>query len=743
MTRPLPRSFPMRRALRNPGDNFILYGVIRRPKGDISVYVRLKDSRVERTPGGMPLLFSTQDISKSPPIENTASLWQSKELAKPNFFTFPTTITKGNFTLGPGFALAFPGKYATEEPAAVRPPVVPHTPRGPLPSEVQREREEMISRALNRDRWAQVDAKFEDLVEVEPRYKIAQRATQAYVESMSKKDPGVPGQRLNLTNAQAKKAVRDQESLIEEVRDRKNNHAAVRAVTPHAFLSDIYARGVQTPTREQEDEAIRSYLMHIDKAMTLSREPEVLPIERQIAVHLRNKNEGLYYQPRALTPAQEAERRTHAATLINRRLPTARKLWQEAKGKFFPEIEKNLKGERWDHRENAIRSLTSLLAIYGTFYEYLVPGLGTKITDFTPDELSVLDFIGSVARDVFRVYVANTPTIAQLMRDNFGKQLVAETANGLGIDLSVLGSSGALDKERTLDLTRRVNSDRNAYARAWIKSNEKINNFFFMDNEERNAILSQERAGNRERMQSKIMAKLRGTFVGVPMDLPPISYSYAPGASPAATGTSAPSLPTIMYGPTPGSPPPSTPSYTAPEGPTVSSKPASPVLFSGGPFSNFYPATFSLNGHNFSNSEQAFMFFKSEDPTYKSKLLSTSDPKEVKKLGRKVKLRSDWEDIKYGVMVAALLAKFSQNNDLRRKLLDTKDAPIHENRDDSTWGGGPNFPGGLDLLGKALMEVRATLRSSAAGTVYDSYPLDSKQTGRRTQISYELSPDDL
>lgn len=30
------------------------------------------------------------------------------------------------------------------------------------------------------------------------------------------------------------------------------------------------------------------------------------------------------------------------------------------------------------------------------------------------------------------------------------------------------------------------------------------------------------------------------------------------------------------------------------------------------------------------------------------------------------------------------------------------------------WGGGPNFPGGKDLLGKALMEVRKILREGDA-----------------------------
>jgi hypothetical protein len=141
-----------------------------------------------------------------------------------------------------------------------------------------------------------------------------------------------------------------------------------------------------------------------------------------------------------------------------------------------------------------------------------------------------------------------------------------------------------------------------------------------------------------------------------------------------------------------------------------------PVLFYGhvnglySAFSNFYPAEFVLDGHRFACSEQAFMYGKSEDDDYRRLVLRTRDPYAVKRLGRAAKLRKDWDNVKYGWMVTVLKAKFSQNPRLRDLLLVTGNRAIHENCKDPWWGGGPNFPGGRDLLGKALMEVRAWLR---------------------------------
>lgn len=84
-------------------------------------------------------------------------------------------------------------------------------------------------------------------------------------------------------------------------------------------------------------------------------------------------------------------------------------------------------------------------------------------------------------------------------------------------------------------------------------------------------------------------------------------------------------------------------------------------------------------------------------------------PLAAKKAGRKVELRPDWEKIKFSVMKSALHQKFRQNPDLLLALMETGEAVLHEDSPyDFVWGWRNN---GQDLLGKALMEVRAEIRA--------------------------------
>lgn len=98
------------------------------------------------------------------------------------------------------------------------------------------------------------------------------------------------------------------------------------------------------------------------------------------------------------------------------------------------------------------------------------------------------------------------------------------------------------------------------------------------------------------------------------------------------------------------------------------------------------------------------------DKAFQARLADSVDPADAKKWGRKVKLRSNWDQVKYDVMIEVCYAKFSQNPELRDLLLSTGDRVLHEDCPDPWWGGGPNYPQGRDLLGKALMKVRSRLR---------------------------------
>jgi hypothetical protein len=90
-------------------------------------------------------------------------------------------------------------------------------------------------------------------------------------------------------------------------------------------------------------------------------------------------------------------------------------------------------------------------------------------------------------------------------------------------------------------------------------------------------------------------------------------------------------------------------------------------------------------------------------------------PSEAKRAGRRVKLRSDWEEVKDNIMYELVLAKFSKYEDIRKVLLSTGDDEIVEvtTWHDLYWGvcGCPNCQGGgKNMLGKILMRVRDELR---------------------------------
>lgn len=81
-----------------------------------------------------------------------------------------------------------------------------------------------------------------------------------------------------------------------------------------------------------------------------------------------------------------------------------------------------------------------------------------------------------------------------------------------------------------------------------------------------------------------------------------------------------------------------------------------------------------------------------------------------KETGRRVQLRSDWEEAKYNVMYEIVKAKFTQNLDLKTKLLETDNQHLEEG---NTWGDkiwGTVNGVGENNLGKILMRVRGEIK---------------------------------
>ena len=131
--------------------------------------------------------------------------------------------------------------------------------------------------------------------------------------------------------------------------------------------------------------------------------------------------------------------------------------------------------------------------------------------------------------------------------------------------------------------------------------------------------------------------------------------------------------------------------------------------------SNFYPASFSYLGKAWPTSEHFYMAAKTNDIVIKEQIRNLEKPGQAKRLGRSLQLRPDWEDVKKDAMLLALRLKFSQNQDIKEKLIKTGGLELIEGNTwhDNIWGNCScekcKDIVGENLLGKTLMIVRSEL----------------------------------
>lgn len=145
-------------------------------------------------------------------------------------------------------------------------------------------------------------------------------------------------------------------------------------------------------------------------------------------------------------------------------------------------------------------------------------------------------------------------------------------------------------------------------------------------------------------------------------------------------------------------------------------------------YSNWYPVKFSENDVEFSNTEQYMMAGKAKlfnDLESYEKILQTSDPKKCKSLGRKVKNFDEktWRVHRCDIVTQGCYLKFSQNENLKKEILSTKDRELVEASPfDRIWGIGmskseaentnrENWKGS-NLLGVCLMRARERIREN-------------------------------
>lgn len=86
--------------------------------------------------------------------------------------------------------------------------------------------------------------------------------------------------------------------------------------------------------------------------------------------------------------------------------------------------------------------------------------------------------------------------------------------------------------------------------------------------------------------------------------------------------------------------------------------------------SNFYPCQIEYYGVKYPTSEHAFQAAKTHNIMQKEAIKKADTPGKAKRLGRKVEIRSDWEEVKDQVMYEIILNKF-KNKEMKAKLLAT------------------------------------------------------------------------
>ena len=128
--------------------------------------------------------------------------------------------------------------------------------------------------------------------------------------------------------------------------------------------------------------------------------------------------------------------------------------------------------------------------------------------------------------------------------------------------------------------------------------------------------------------------------------------------------------------------------------------------------SNFYEGkVFTYKGLKFNNTEAPF---HAEKCWSRAKEFEMIRPLQSKRLGRRVLMRKDWDQIKDRVMYDVCYAKFTQDPVLKAKLLATGNRELVEGNThgDRCWG--MTCSNGVwigeNRLGKVLMKLRDDLR---------------------------------
>lgn len=126
-----------------------------------------------------------------------------------------------------------------------------------------------------------------------------------------------------------------------------------------------------------------------------------------------------------------------------------------------------------------------------------------------------------------------------------------------------------------------------------------------------------------------------------------------------------------------------------------------------GYLSNFYSSYIAINGLEYPTTEHYFQACKMSTVEDHERVRKSKGPYEAARLGRTLKMRDDWLQVRDQIMLEALRYKFHQHTDLFHQLVLTSDKQLIEHtKNDSYWGDGGDGTG-HNMLGKLLMQVRS------------------------------------
>jgi hypothetical protein len=163
------------------------------------------------------------------------------------------------------------------------------------------------------------------------------------------------------------------------------------------------------------------------------------------------------------------------------------------------------------------------------------------------------------------------------------------------------------------------------------------------------------------------------------------------------------------------------------------------TFFWGMHFSQWYPSKFKINNIEFKTAEHYMMWHKAllfNDDKIAEMILEAENPDDVRWLGRQIKNfnESTWIAQREKIVYKGSRAKFTQNPDLFKVLMDTDDTLIVEaSPEDFNWGIGlteeeaklipeEQWPG-TNLLGKILTQLREDFKTKP--------PLDEVERNKR------------